>query len=1014
MLRTPGLSNTQKIPVFFIILVAFALHGPFLIMQRPANSYDANFHISMAAHYAHHWFNPWNESSLAGFSETTYPPLTHQWIALLSHAVGLLRAYLLFQLIIILLLPLAVYRYARLWVDERSASYAALGSVFIGALWMLVYEDGQLATTSSTTLFLLAIPFFYSWAVDGKGRDLVKGLVIGFAASAAHHATTIFGSVLFVVPVIWLACMDHRKVHPEESLWQVFRRIGIFLGLAFSGICLVLLPYIASLIKHPINQVPIWHQSRSNMILQPFWGLHYQVIGMGALLLLIPYVFWRGAGDRRLRPLFVGFWLTWLFGLGGTTPLPRWLVGRAFDVLTFERFTFWALLMMLPIVGLLASSLIRKYGKTAAIALATASIAGAAMAFAWNTYFTLISPHLQVGEVINFLNTNGHDKYRYITLGFGNSMSEVASHTTASSVDGEYNSARTLPEMTTYGSAQLTSSKYYGIAGITSLTAILKHAPRYGLKYIFCHDPYYEPLLVFGGWRQIDTFNQGDITVWTTIGIPPAHEIPSDMIPPRWQGIMWGILPFGSSIAAIIVVFLIPEPRKRRWDTDDSDQAPRVAAEEPVESYASAPTGTTGGPPRTRQKISLITAFPPGRGDLNEYGYHLARVLNANPQVELTVLADVMEQPAPELPDFYVQRCWKFNAVSNLFRLVRAVRKSNPDVVWFNIGLSSMANRPVAAFVNTALPALLSLLGYNTHVTLHAFFENVDLSHANLRFPALYRFGGNLATRILLRANGVHVLLPSYGRALQEKYKVAPGRIHVHSHGVFALEIQPPTLNNSTRILAFGSWGTYKRLEGLLAALSIVQKEVPQAELVVAGGDHPKARGYIESLRKQYEGNDSIRFLGYVPESRLPGLFRNSALAVLPYDSGAGSSGVAHIAAENGLPIVAADLPDFTEMAHWEGLAVEFYPRGDVHGLAQAILRVLSSQELREHMAAQNAAAASKITFDRLVGEYLESFQVTLQREKEFARRSQEIREQPGFAVNRGATLNPNQIQEIR
>src|SRR5215831_3647804 len=116
LFRTPGLSNSQKIPVLFIILVAFALHGPLLIMQRPANSYDANFHISMAAHYAHHWFNPWNESSLAGFSETTYPPLTHQWIALLSHVMGMLRAYLLFQLIIILLLPVAVYRYAKLWV----------------------------------------------------------------------------------------------------------------------------------------------------------------------------------------------------------------------------------------------------------------------------------------------------------------------------------------------------------------------------------------------------------------------------------------------------------------------------------------------------------------------------------------------------------------------------------------------------------------------------------------------------------------------------------------------------------------------------------------------------------------------------------------------------------------------------------------------------------------------------------------------------------------------------------
>ena len=44
----------------------------------------------------------------------------------------------------------------------------------------------------------------------------------------------------------------------------------------------------------------------------------------------------RGAADRRLRPLLMGFWLTFIFGLGGTTPLPRWLLGRAFDILNIR------------------------------------------------------------------------------------------------------------------------------------------------------------------------------------------------------------------------------------------------------------------------------------------------------------------------------------------------------------------------------------------------------------------------------------------------------------------------------------------------------------------------------------------------------------------------------------------------------------------------------------------------------------------------------------------------------
>src|SRR5207245_5551830 len=123
----------RPIPLAAIILLALAVHGPLLVMQLPLNtSYDANFHIFFASHYAQHWFDPWNGKWFAGFSQTTYPPLGHQWIALFSYVVGLKMAYMLVQLIALLLLPVGVYRFARLWVDERASSYAALFSVFLG------------------------------------------------------------------------------------------------------------------------------------------------------------------------------------------------------------------------------------------------------------------------------------------------------------------------------------------------------------------------------------------------------------------------------------------------------------------------------------------------------------------------------------------------------------------------------------------------------------------------------------------------------------------------------------------------------------------------------------------------------------------------------------------------------------------------------------------------------------------------------------------------------------------
>src|SRR5512141_3358285 len=154
-------SYSRPIPLLAIVLVALAVHGPLLLMQLPSGSFDANFHIFLASHYAHHWFNPWNEKWFAGFSQTTYPPLTHQWIALVSTVAGLKMAYMIVQLVAVLLLPVGMFRFAKIWVGERSASYAALGSIFLGALSFLVYQAGQLATVASAASYLNALPYFF-------------------------------------------------------------------------------------------------------------------------------------------------------------------------------------------------------------------------------------------------------------------------------------------------------------------------------------------------------------------------------------------------------------------------------------------------------------------------------------------------------------------------------------------------------------------------------------------------------------------------------------------------------------------------------------------------------------------------------------------------------------------------------------------------------------------------------------------------------------------------------------
>jgi hypothetical protein len=559
--KSSSLESSQRpIPMSALLLAALAVHLPLLLMKLPLKSYDTNFHIFFASHYVHHWFDPWNAKWYAGFSQTTYPPLPQQWVALASAVFGLDMAYMAVQFAAILLLVVGVYRFSRLWVSPRAASIAALASIFLGSESFLVYSAGQLGTTSAAPIYLNALPFFYQWLRHGKASSFFKASILFVAAAAAHHATLLFGSIFFAVPVLVLALLDREE--DEGTPIPVFAGRAIAIALVVgSAIAIVLLPFWIALIHNPVTQTPIPHASRANYILSPQWGLNYFIIPYGALVLALPFIFIKGSIVARLRPLLLGFWVAFLLGLGGTTPVGHLLLGRAFDVLTMERFSYWATLLALPIVGLLAAELIDRYQMSAIVGLAVASTLSCAIAVAWSTYRPADGEDFKIDSVASWLNRDGHDQYRYVTLGFGNKISRLAMMTDAGSVDGEWNSGRMLTELTRYGGAELTSSKYFGKPGLDALRAMLMHADRYGLKWVIVRDHYYDPLLSFAGWRPVDYLEDQTITVWGKDGVPPATPVNAPQVPPQWQGLMWGILPFGSSILAILVV-LLPE-RKR-------------------------------------------------------------------------------------------------------------------------------------------------------------------------------------------------------------------------------------------------------------------------------------------------------------------------------------------------------------------------------------------------------------------------------------------------------------------
>jgi hypothetical protein len=116
---------------------------------------------------------------------------------------------------------------------------------------------------------------------------------------------------------------------------------------------------------------------------------------------------------------------------------------------------------------------------------------------------------IDVEPIVNFLERDEHDQWRFLTLGFGDQMAWLSAQTDALSVDGNYHSARRLPELTSRAIERLENAKYLGLEGLTSLQQFLTVPEKYSLKFIFSNDKFYDPLLFFfrlaqsGATRQL-------------------------------------------------------------------------------------------------------------------------------------------------------------------------------------------------------------------------------------------------------------------------------------------------------------------------------------------------------------------------------------------------------------------------------------------------------------------------------------------------------------------------------
>jgi len=378
------------------------------------------------------------------------------------------------------------------------------------------------------------------------------------------------------------------------------------------------------------------------------------------------------------------------------------------------------------------------------------------------------------------------------------------------------------------------------------------------------------------------------------------------------------------------------------------------------------------------RRIGVITAFPPGRNSLNEFGFHLVTHMAANDQLDrVVVLADETPEGTPlEIDGTESVVSWKFNSLTNPLRLVRAVRKAKVDAVLVNLQFATFGDTKIAGGLGLLVPAILSKSGIPTGVILHNLVDNVDMEDAGFASSKVMAKAMNLAgqalTRVILQSDYVALTIPRYVELLQERYGATNALLT--PHGSFE-EIDEPTFgipDGPRKILAFGKFGTYKTVDVLVDAVRLLMaRGYDDLELVIAGTDSPNSPGYLDGVKQGCADLDNVVFTGYVEEEDVAGLFESAAITAFPYTSTTGSSGVLHQAGSYGRAAVLPAIGDFVEVIEEEGFVGAYFEPDNAQSLADALAKMLDDNTLTTDHGRRNYLAATGIPMAEVIDWHL-------------------------------------------
>jgi glycosyltransferase involved in cell wall biosynthesis len=381
-------------------------------------------------------------------------------------------------------------------------------------------------------------------------------------------------------------------------------------------------------------------------------------------------------------------------------------------------------------------------------------------------------------------------------------------------------------------------------------------------------------------------------------------------------------------------------------------------------------------------KIAFVSPYPPSQVTLNEYGYHLVRSFVGKSEVDqIYVLTNHLEDNSQysryEMDGIEIIPCWKFNSLFAAYDISKKIRELQPDVVIMNLQFMTFGEGKVPAALGLLTPWLCKLMRIPNMVILHNITETVKLDTigmAGSKWKAgLFMWIGKQLTKFILKADLVGLTISQYVDIIKEKYNAK--NVILLPHGNFELPERSylPDALPEINLMAFGKFGTYKKVEVMLEAVKLLENKYPLQKFTaaIAGTDNPNVKGYLDAVKKQYSYMSNVSFTGYVPEENVESIFKTSTFVIFPYTTTTGSSGILHQAGSYARACILPKIDDLERVVEEEGYGGAYFETDNAQSLANAVAHLIEKPEERKRYEDMNYAAAKGLPMNELAQWYL-------------------------------------------